>query len=47
VACNFCAGDGTDTGEEEFGNEPDTVARCLAACAAVWERGTPHAGYEV
>ncbi|RBQ20521.1 hypothetical protein DP939_10410 [Spongiactinospora rosea] len=45
VAYNFCAGDGTDTGEEVFSSAPDTVAQCLLAFEQVWERATPHADY--
>lgn len=45
VAFNFCAGDGTDTGEEEFTSDPDLVARCIATFEQVWERATPHADF--
>jgi len=46
VVFNFNAGDGADTGEEEFTSDPDTVARCVAAFEAVWERAIPHADYQ-
>ncbi|RKS78619.1 hypothetical protein BZB76_0036 [Actinomadura pelletieri DSM 43383] len=46
VAFNFCSGDGTDTEEEEFTSDPDTVARCLLAFERVWERAIPHAEYK-
>ncbi|MBT2211544.1 DUF6879 family protein [Actinomadura sp. NEAU-AAG7] len=45
VAYNFCAGDGTDTGEEVFTSAPDAVARCLLAFEQVWERAVPHVDY--
>nr|BFE33085.1 hypothetical protein GCM10010200_053360 [Actinomadura rugatobispora] len=46
VAFNFCAGDGTDTEDEVFTNDPDVVTRCIAAFEQVWERATPHKDYQ-
>jgi hypothetical protein len=46
VVFNFSAGDGADTGHEEFTTDPDTVARCVAAFEAVWERAVPHGDYQ-
>lgn len=46
VAFNFNAGDGTDTGEEEYTNDPDIVTRCVAAFEQVWERAIPHGQYQ-
>lgn len=47
VMFNFCSGDGTEIPEEKSSNDPDVVARCLAAFERVWERAIPHAQYEL
>lgn len=45
VAFNFCAGDGTDTEEEVYSNDPDVVTRCIASFEQIWERAIPHVDY--
>ncbi|WP_416210414.1 DUF6879 family protein [Frankia sp. Cr1] len=47
VVFNFNSGDGADTGEEEFTADPDTVARCVAAFEAVWDRAVGHEDYQL
>jgi hypothetical protein len=47
VAFNFCAGDGTDTEDETFTNDPDTVLRCIAAFEQARERDAPHKDYQL
>ncbi|MEV6865301.1 DUF6879 family protein [Streptosporangium subroseum] len=46
VCFNFNAGEGADTGEEEFTTEPDVVTRCIAMFEQVWERATPRDRYQ-
>lgn len=47
IAFNFCTGDGTDTEEEVFSNDPDVLTRCIASFEQIWERAIPHAEYSV
>jgi hypothetical protein len=46
VVFNFNAGDGPDTQEEEFTNDPGVLTRCIAAFEQLWERAIPHEKYQ-